>query len=279
MQMVKTAGLTARSRVKTPELGGGFKVSELEVLEGCEEFAFGEGPVGALLVHGYTSSPQNMRDLGRYLADRGIAVAAPRLPGHGTTWEDLNTRTMAEWLDAVETSFEHLGSQTEEVFLVGLSFGAALVLDLAARHPERVAGVVTLAGFVITKDPRRHLAPLIARLTPSLPGVGNDIADPEGREIVYDRLPTSATRQMLRMIDRARDALPRVTCPVLVMHSRNDHTVPPINADYIHDHVGSSDKQLVWYERSYHVITLDYDKHDVYERTLRFIKEKSSHAV
>jgi carboxylesterase len=254
-------------------------VSEPKVLEGCEAFAFGDGATGVLLLHGYTSSPQNMKDLGLYLAEGGLAVAAPLLPGHGTTWQDLNTKTLDDWVGVVEASFEDLSSRTEEVFVVGLSFGASLALDLAARLPERVAGVVTLAGFVMTKDPKRHLAPLIARLTASLPGVGNDIADPEGREIVYDRLPTRSTRHMLRMIDRARAALPDVRCPVLVMHSRNDHTVLPYNAKYIYNHVGTEDKEIVWYDRSYHVITLDHDKADVYERTLGFIKERSKHAV
>jgi carboxylesterase len=254
-------------------------VSELKVLEGAEEFAFGEGPVGALLIHGFTGSPQGMRGLGDYLAARGIAVAAPRLPGHGTTWEDLNTRNGEEWAQTVETSFHHLASQTEEVFVVGLSFGAALALDLVARHQEEISGVVTLAGMVFTKDPRRHLAPVIARLTASLPGVGNDIADPEGKEIAYDRIPTRGTLAMLRFIKKAQAAVPQITAPILVMHAHQDHTVHPSNAQFIHDHVASTDKQLVWFERSYHVITLDLERDQVFENTYRFIKERAKNAL
>jgi carboxylesterase len=254
-------------------------LSELKILEGCEEFAFGEGPVGALLVHGFTGSPQGLRGLGEHLAHHGIAVAGPRLPGHGTTWEDLSTRSSDEWRETVERSFDHLASQVDEVFLVGLSFGAALSLDLAARRSDRVAGIVTLAGMVFSKDPRRFLAPVIKRITASLPGVGNDIADPAGKEIAYDRIPTKAADQVLTYVKRAKDALPWVTSPILVMHGRNDHTVHPSNADYIYEHVGSTDKQILWLERSYHVVTLDYDKDVVAERTLGFIKEHTKHAV
>lgn len=250
-------------------------MSEIKVLEGCEEFAFGEGPVGALLVHGFTGSPQGMRGLGEYLAERGIAVAAPRLPGHGTTWEDLNTKTANDWTQAVETSFDHLASQTKEVFIVALSFGAALSLDFAARRGDQIKGIVTLAGMIFTKDPRRHLAPVISRVVASLPGVGNDIADPSGKELAYDRLPTKAALGMIRYLKSAEKSLPEVTQPILVMHGRQDHTVAYANAQHIYDKVSSTHKELVTLERSYHVITLDLEKDLVFERTYDFIKEHS----
>lgn len=254
-------------------------MSELKVLPGAEEFAFGEGPVGALLVHGFTGSPQSMRGLGEYLAGRGIAVAGPRLPGHGTTWQDLNTRTGEEWIQTVETSFHHLASQTEEVFVVGLSFGGTLALDLVSRHQEEISGLVTLAGMVFSKDPRRHLAPVVSRLIASLPGVSNDVADPEAREIAYDRTPTRAANAVLRFTRRAQAAVPQITTPALVMHARQDHTVHPSNAQYIYDNIASTDKELVWFERSFHVITVDYEKDEVFERTFNFIKDRAKNAL
>jgi carboxylesterase len=248
---------------------------EPAILEGAEEFSFDGGPVGALLVHGFTGSPQGLRGLGEYLAERGIAVEGIRLPGHGTTWEDLNTRRSAEWVAAVEHGYAKLAEGRDQIFLVSLSFGAALAIDFAARHPDEVAGLVTLAGMVLVKDPRRFLSGVIARLTPSIPGVANDIADPESREIAYDRLPTAAGHQMLRFIKLARRSLPRVTCPVLVMHSHNDHTVHPANATEIHDRAASTDKKLIWVDDSYHVITLDVDRLKVYETTYEFIRDRS----
>lgn len=250
-------------------------MEEVKILEGAEEFRLGEGRVGALLIHGFTGSPQGLRALGEYLAERGIAVIGPRLPGHGTTWQDLNSRKAKEWADAVELSFHEIAAERDEVFLVALSFGAALAFELAARYPDEVAGIVTMAGLVFTKDPRRFAAPVVRRLVASLPGVGNDIADPEGQEIAYDRLPTSAAHEMLRFIRRAKMGLPSIRCPILVMHSKNDHTVHPGNAQHIYDTVASTDKELVWIDRSYHVLTLDYDRDEVFERTYKFIKERA----
>lgn len=248
---------------------------DIKILEGAEGYSLGTGPVGALFCHGFSSSPQNMRLLADYLAERGIAVRAPLLPGHGTTWQDLDTKSNEDWFSTIETAFHELSAECDEVFLVALSFGAALALDLAARHPDKVAGIVTLAGFVESKDPRRFLSPIIRRLVASVPGVGNDIANPELREIVYDRVPMNAAHFMLRQLKRARMGMPSVTAPILVMHGRNDHTVSPSNARLIHDTVGSKDKELVWLERSYHVVTLDHDRDEVFERTHRFITEHS----
>ena len=252
---------------------------EPQVLEGAEDFQIGSGPVGALLVHGFTGSPQGMRALGEHLAAAGISVVAPRIPGHGTTWQDLNSRRHPEWVAAVEEAHARLAEDADKIFLVGLSFGASLCIDFAARHPDKVAGIVLLSPFVHTKDPRRFLAPVVRMVVQSLPGVGNDIADPNMREIAYDRVPTSAAYSMLQFIRRARRSLPAVTAPTLIIHSRQDHTAHPDNALMIHNQIGSRDKELVWLERSYHVITVDLEREEVYDRTLRFIKERSHDAV
>jgi carboxylesterase len=252
---------------------------QTRIIEGAEGYTLGTGPPAALFVHGFTSSPQNMRLMGDYLAERGIRVEAPLLPGHGTTWQDLNACNDTMWVQAVEESFAKLAAEFDEIFLVSLSFGSALALDFAARNPGKTKGIVSIAGMVESRDPRRFLSPVIKRLVKSLPGVGNDIADPEQREIVYDRLPTSAADCVLRMIKKTRSGLGSVTDPVLVMHSHNDHTVLPFNAELIHDNVASKDKELVWLDRSYHVLTIDVDREEVFRRTFEFIKERSSHAL
>ena len=253
-------------------------MQELTILEGAEEFEFGDGPVAALLVHGFTGSPQSMRPLGRYLGDKGLAVAGVRLPGHGTTWEDLNARRAEEWIEAAEDAFHQLAATKDQVFLVGLSFGGALCLDIAARYPDGVAGVVCLAPFLFTKDPRRFLTPLIRRVAKSIPGVANDIFDPDQRELAYERFPVGAGHLMLKYTKRVQAELGAVRSPTLLIHSRNDHTANPANSQVIHDAISSEDKELVWLDRSYHVITLDVDRDEVNERTFNFIKERSTHA-
>ncbi len=49
----------------------------------------GTRPLGCLLVHGFTGAPDEMRPLGEALAAAGFPVRAVRLPGHGTSVDDL----------------------------------------------------------------------------------------------------------------------------------------------------------------------------------------------
>lgn len=254
-------------------------MQQLEIRQGAEEFDLGSGPTGVLLVHGFTGSPRSMRDLGDYLADRGLSVRGLRLPGHGTSLEDCNSKTAQDWTRAVDEEFERFAAAHEEVFLVGLSFGATLALNLAIRRPDRVSGVVTLAGFVLSKDPLRFAAPLMAKVVRSFPGLGNDICEPGQDELCYDRIPVRAVPHVLKLMKQTRALLPSLRAPLLAMHSRNDHTVPPESSQAIYDEVGSADKDLIWLDRSYHVITMDYDRDEVFERTYNFVKERAKHAV
>lgn len=248
------------------------------VLAGAEGFSLAGGPVGVLLVHGFTGTPQSVRELGEHLAGRGLTVVAPLLPGHGTTWQDLNTRRLVDWRGCVRAEAEALRATRDEVFAVGQSFGATLCLDLAEREPDAFAGLVSISGFVHTKDRRRFLAPLLPRVMKSLPGVANDIAEPGQRELAYDRLPAAAARDMLRLVSSTRAGLAAVQCPLLVMHSRSDHVVHAGNARLIHDRTSATDKRIDWFDRSYHVLTLDYDRRAVFAKTFEFIKEHSRHA-
>jgi carboxylesterase len=238
----------------------------------------GDGPTGVLLVHGFQGSPQGMRGLGEFLSARGMTVAAPLLPGHGSTWQALNELKAPEWSAAVDDAFAALQKRCEELFVVGLSFGAALSLDTIARNPGAVSGLVTLAGWVYTNDPLRFFAPLLIKVVASLPPRSNDIADPNAHEIATDRFPARSGYEAYKLATgKGRAALREVDCPLLVMHGRNDHTIPLRSSEIIHAEAASADKELVILERSYHVITLDYDKDEVFNRTYEFIAKRAKH--
>ncbi|MDQ1443332.1 MAG: carboxylesterase, partial [Acidimicrobiaceae bacterium] len=54
-------------------------MSDVAVLPGAEPFSAPGGPHGALVLHGFTGSPQSMRGVAQALADAGFAVELPRL--------------------------------------------------------------------------------------------------------------------------------------------------------------------------------------------------------
>jgi carboxylesterase len=238
------------------------------IIPGAEPFRFDAGPVGALLQHGFSGSPASMRPMGRWLADHGVSTLGPRLPGHGTTWQDLEGTTWRDWEGEAEAALLDLAERCAAVIAVGLSMGGAMVLHLASKHPDKLKGVVA-----VNPDGRRPelaLAPVLRLFTRTAKGVGNDIKKPGQNEIVYERVPLKAAHQLGQFYRTVQRELPSMRLPLLVFSSAEDHVAKPSNSRYVMQHVGSSQKELVPLSNSYHVATLDYDAPLIFERTLRF---------
>ena len=247
-------------------------------MSGAEPFGFeGDAPeTGVLVVHGFTSSPQSVRPWGEHLAKSGWTVIAPRLPGHGTTLADFAASTPAEWVTEAEMALDGLFEHCSSVFLCGQSMGGAIVLDLAARHADRVAGVVCVNPSVYSDDPRARLAPLLGLLPFAVKGIGSDIADPAGHELCYERVPLRTAARLFAFQNGVKARLGAVTAPLLVFVSQQDHVVPPGNARYVAEHVASTDVEVVELKRSYHVATLDYDADVIFERSTEFIAKRAA---
>lgn len=240
------------------------------VLEGAEPFtAEGDG-LGFLLCHGFTGSPQSLRPWAEHLAGAGHTVSLPRLPGHGTSWQELNRTTWHDWYAAVDAAFTELRSRCDLVVVGGLSMGGALALRLAQRHGEDVAGLVLVNPAVLVKDPRLAALPVMRRLRGSVAAIGNDIKKPGTAELAYPRTPLNALASMLRLFAEVREGLPGVTRPLLVLRSAQDHVVPAESSAFVLGHVASKDATELVLPDSYHVATLDHDAPTIFEESLRF---------
>jgi carboxylesterase len=238
------------------------------VVPGAEPFRFDGGRTGVLLLHGFTGSPASMRPMGEYLAANGLAVNGPRLPGHGTTYEDLAKVGWPDWEREAESSLAELNSRCERVVVAGLSMGGGLAILMGSKHPEELAGVVVINPYV--RDPRLALAPIVRLFMRSAKGVGNDIKKPGQDEVCYDRIPTVTLVSLAKLLKAAEASLPRMTLPLLVFSSPEDHTIKPSNAALVMDRAGSPDKEQIRLTNSYHVATLDYDAPAIFDRTLKF---------
>jgi carboxylesterase len=241
------------------------------VLPGADGFTFdGTGPIGFLLQHGFTGCPASMRPFGEWLAERGCMVVAPRLAGHGTKWEDLEDVTWQDWEREAGTALDALGAKCQTVVGVGLSMGGALVLHLAAKHPEKLRGVVAINALV--RRPELALSPFLRLFTRTVKGVGNDIKKPGQDEMVYDRIPLKGVNELGKLLRTTERELPSMTLPLLVFSSPEDHTVKPMNSRLVMKKAGSPRKELVTLGNSYHVATLDYDAETIFEGTLEFAR-------
>jgi len=93
------------------------------IMTGCEPYSFAGGPCGVLVLHGFTGNPVSMRPLAEACAKAGFTVELPRLPGHGTSLEDLMTTGWADWSATALASFDDLAAKCSKVAVVGLSMG------------------------------------------------------------------------------------------------------------------------------------------------------------
>lgn len=226
--------------------------------------------IGVLLSHGFTGQPASVKPWGEHLAEKGYGVEVPRLPGHGTTWREMNTTTWDDWYGELARVFDALCLDHDAVVVGGLSMGGALALKLAADHPDRVAGVAVVNPAVATSRLDVKLLPILKYLVPSFPGIVNDIKK-GGDEYGYPRTPLRAAHSMFRAWPALVAALPDVTAPLLYFRSTEDHVVDELSEPLITGRVSSQDVTMVRLENSYHVATLDHDAPLIFERTAEFI--------
>jgi carboxylesterase len=243
--------------------------------EGKPFSSVGTGSVGCLVMQGFTGTVGSVRYYAEQLAARGLSVEAPRLTGHGTKWQDLNAAHAEDWIRDAERGYQALVERCNSVFVTGLSLGGTLCLYLAEVHRE-IVGVIPINAPVFMRDWRQPIAPILKRIVPSVPAIASDIMQPGVVEPAYDRTPSWGAGEFLRMMQMTRRGLSRISQPLLVQRSANDHVVPHDCAAYILEHVSSADKSVIVHEKSGHVVTMDYDKDAVVEATWSFIQRVSS---
>ncbi|MFD2491005.1 alpha/beta hydrolase [Amycolatopsis jiangsuensis] len=242
------------------------------VLAGAEPFAFpGTSGAGFLLCHGFTGTPAGLRGWGEHLSAAGFAVRCPLLPGHGTRWPDLNRTTWQDWYGAVREELLALRAGCDQVFVGGLSMGGTLALALAQEFGW-ISGLVLVNPSVTRLSADAKLLPLLSRVVPSVPAIANDIAKPGETELAYPRTPVRAAASLARLWKKVRADLPKVTQPVLLLHSRVDHVVEPENARIVLSGVSSADVTEVVLENSFHVATQDHDADLIFSRSVDFAR-------
>lgn len=241
-------------------------------------------PLGVLLVHGFTATPNMMRWLGDYLYARGYPCLGVRLAGHGTTPEEMNDTRWEHWLTSLEDGYHYLSSLVENVVAVGHSTGGALVLLLSTLYP--LAGVVgistlhrlpsnplppSLRGLPVQKQ--IQILASMSRIRPMRKKGPPHWYDPEAQKayIAYRVFPVRASAELWKMLAHIEPKLPAVQTPTLLIHSQNDQFITPDQAEHLFAHLGSPNKQLFWVERSGHNVPMDAERERVFEGVAGFL--------
>ena len=236
--------------------------------------------IGVLLVHGFTGAPPSMRPWGEFLLSKGYTVRVPLLPGHGTKPEDLNKVKWQEWPAKVKSELEELLKACDQVFICGLSMGGAATLFVTAENNDRLSGIILVNPMINRSSAALSLLPLwakylLAKMVKMRPSVGNDIKRPGITEHGYDATASTGAYELFKMLKETRSKLKKITIPLQLFHSVQDHTLPVCNTEIILAEIGSSSKSRIELVNSYHVATLDYDQELIYQNSLAFIQANS----
>jgi carboxylesterase len=228
------------------------------ILAGAEPQSWAGGPHGALVIHGFTGTPQSMRGLAQAFATAGFTTELPLLPGHGTAVADMIPTGWADWSAAAEAAYADLAGRCDKVVVAGLSMGGTLAVWLAAHHPEIVGLIAINAAVIPQPELAEVLQPMLDAGTETFDGIGNDVAKEGVVELAYESTPLAALASLGAAIDDLQPLLAKIHCPVLVMNSPEDHVVTPAASDHLAATVAGP-VERVTLAHSFHVATLDND--------------------
>lgn len=259
--------------------------------------------IGVLLIHGLTGTPNEMRALARTFHHAGYSVLAIQLAGHCGDVDDLIQTHWEDWYASVCVGADQLKQHTNEIFVAGLSMGSLLALKYASDH--RVNGVIVYSpifqydGWSIpfwSKIAAPIVLPMVAHI-PYFKHHTFDEMEPYGiqNEILRHKIvnsmhsgdssdaglpgnPWPSLYELQKLSRHVKQNLKKITSPCLCLHAYDDDIAHRRNSEYIYQHV-QGPKRLIWLYQSYHMITIDNDRKQVMDESLKFVKEYSATPV
>ncbi|MBN1572002.1 MAG: alpha/beta fold hydrolase [Deltaproteobacteria bacterium] len=253
------------------------------VMEGAEPFEHSAkgSKKAALLLHGLTGTPSEMRYLGERLNGEGYHVFAPLHPGHGTSIKELNRTRWEEIYESVEKIFKEIRGEFKDLFVAGLSMGGLLTLKLAIDYGDDIRGAASLSTPMrFAEWKARALLPVAAvtglmYLIPDVPKTIQDVADKSGdTHVCYDHDSVRATVSIVKLMKLVRSNLSKINTPLLIMQSKIDSVVAFESVDIIYNGVSSAIKERAIVEKSLHTITVDVEKEVVADAVVSFFNAR-----
>ncbi len=240
-------------------------------------YFFGTNNRAILLIHGWTSTPYEVRRLGKYLNENGYTISAPMLRGHGSVPADLENVYFSDWLLDLEKEYKELKKTHSQVYIAGTSVGANLAMILAKKE-KSISGLVLMATpyqikfEILTVNFARVLSFFKKnnkKFYPPTFGLSSTIT----RLISYQTYPIKSALETFEMIKEARKDLEKITQPCFVIQSKSDHVVAKKSLERIFEKVGSNIKQKKYIKRAYHTFISDIKNEHIFEDILDFLNK------
>ncbi|MCP5496799.1 MAG: alpha/beta fold hydrolase [Leptospiraceae bacterium] len=243
-------------------------------MKGAEsEFKYSQDQIGILLLHGFLGNPAEMKYVGEKLFEIGYTISIPRYPGHGTSLKEMIKTSTSDWVIFARESLIELQSKCKIVYIVGLSMGGLITLLLAKEFNIKKIVLMSVPTAIPSKI--IYFVPFLSRFIKILPKPKSNkgINSPEARDkhVCYDDgLPVRQTWELHCLIKKTIKSLSEVYSETLIMQSTGDEVIPKNSADLLYSNLGSKKKQIIWFQKSNHVISVDYDKDQVAKEIIDF---------
>lgn len=251
-----------------------------EVKEKAKSFFLKANPRSrglALLIHGFTGSIYDLREIGEYLAKQGFDVKGVRLAGHGSSPEDLAKTNAGDWWQSVDKEIQAARDKYQNIFLVGYSFGANLAIDFSVRYPEIIRSIVLLGPSVYVRKDwlYRFLLPFKEPFSLyQIKKIGNkkDILEYEEKG-GYTRIPVKSIKELFGFIDSyTKKEVGLLSTPTLIIQSARDKVVHPRSARYIYERARSRRKELFLLDNHEHNPFFCDRRQEMFEKIDKFLK-------
>jgi len=238
----------------------------------------GNNGKGVLLIHGWTSTPYEVRRLGKFLFENGYTVLGIQLAGHGTMPKDLEEVKYQQWIEDVKNGYEKLKETCDQVYIVGTSIGANLALILAQQQKE-IGGIVLMAmpykmryegvALFFAKSLLFFGFKYRKKFYPPTFGLSSTIT----RLISYQTYPVRSVLEAFKLVQEARKNLGAIVQPCLIMQSTHDHIVSKGSMENIYKEIGSIAKKKIYIHKAYHTFISDIKNEHVFQDILNFLEE------
>src|SRR3989338_3637000 len=233
--------------------------------------------VGVLLLHGYTSTPYEMRDLAHYLAEKNLTVYAPTIAGHGTKPDDLAKATIEDWQRSAEEAYLFLKQKTKKVFVVGSSLGGNLAFYLATKYTNPLSGIVSLGTPIKVRWQKLFKTGLYTygffKKNQKKRRQDYRLAYHDADQVVYPVMPIPSLRRLFSLIKITAQQIKNIAVPTLIIQSSYDRIVDARSAQYLHENLAATDKRILWMNGSTHALAIDQKKELIFSTIHHFIVE------
>lgn len=237
----------------------------------------GNNRKGILLIHGWTTTPYEMRRLGKYLNENGYSVSAPLLRGHGSVPKELEQVKWEEWVSDVERAYYELKLNCDEIYVGGTSIGSCLSIMMAKNHPETKKLLLLAMPYCIKFE---KIALLIMKIMAKIKNYNKKYYPPTfggintiTRLISYQSYPMTNAIEAANLIKETRKYVPQINQPCFIIQSLSDHIVAKRSAKEISEKIGSKIKKVKYLKRAYHTFISDIKNENIFEEILDFFNK------